>query len=305
MQRMRVFKRLSATIIVVLALGLAACGSAPSQSGLVLLDNVTLTPTNPLPTRFITDTPTPQATVTPGATDDGPPSSERLSPLEVITVEADFVLITPTLPPSKTPTASPTYTYTPTVTPTPSITVTATATMQAFPTSIVIPVTAPVAQPLPQICDSTWFFIEPRPASCPLSPPMSGQGVFQRFENGYMVWVGMQNAIYVMYNDAASPRWEVYRDQFVEGMPEDSPDYANPPRAGVWQPRRGFGMLWRDNAAVRQRIGWAIDEWEMPFSVQNQTAPEGTLFISDALGGVFSLLPGGSNWARHSGFGGF
>ena len=301
---MRILRQLGVTVIVVIALGLAACGSAPAHSGLVRREALTITPTKPMPTRFITATHTPQNTPQPSPTE-GVPASELLSPLEVITVEADFVLITPTLPPSKTPTETPTFTLTPTVTPTPSITVTATATMQAFPTSIVIPVTAPVAQPLPQICDSTWFFIEPRPASCPLSPPMSGQGVFQRFENGYMVWVGMQRAIYVMYNDAGSPRWEVYRDQFNEGMAEDSPDYANPPRAGVWQPRRGFGMLWRDNAAVRQRIGWAIDEWEMPFSVQNQTAPEGTLFISDALGGVFSLLPGGTSWTRHSGFGGF
>jgi len=285
--------------IVILVL-VAACSSQPSPNqggGPRLLQDVTLAPTLPIPTRILS--PTPEIEQSPR------PTSEVSSPLNVVTVEADFVLVTPTLPPSKTPTNTPTITTTPTLSPTPSITVTATATIPVFPTSIINPVTAVVPNPQDVICDSVWFFIEPRPANCPVAAPTASQGVYQPFENGYMVWLGSQDAIYVFYNDITQPRWEVYRDEFEEGMPEDDPFFGDPPREGVWRPRRGFGMLWRNNDAVRDRIGWAIEEWEEPYSAQVQTAQDGTFFISEATGGVFGLLPGGRDWARYAGFDGF
>jgi hypothetical protein len=105
-----------------------------------------------------------------------------------------------------------------------------------------------------------------------------------------------------MYNDALSPRWEVYRDQFNEGMAEEDPAFASPPRPNVWQPRRGFGMLWRSNSVVRNRIGWATIELEIPYSVQVQTSANGTLFLSEPGQGVFAVLAGGQTWARYAGF---
>lgn len=231
-----------------------------------------------------------------------PPTGEMRSPLQVATIEADFVLVTPTLPPTKTPTLTPTITLTPTRTPTPTLTATATATRPQFPTSVVVPVTAVIPQPLPQVCDSTWFFSEPRPPGCPLNPPLTGQGVFQAFENGYMIWVGAQDAIYVFYNDAVSPRWEVRRDQFNEGMPESDSAYDTAPSPVLWQPRRGFGLLWRTDAGIRGRIGWATQEWEQGYSVQVQTSADGTVFISGADGSVFSAVPGGLVWNRYTGF---
>lgn len=277
---------------------LMACSAdpAPDDGGPRLLRDSTLAPTTPAATRILSVTP-PRA-VTLGST------NEVLSPLEDITVQADFVLVTPTLPPSKTPTTTPTITPTQTVSPTPSVTVTATATLPTFPTSIVQPVTAVISAPINQVCDTAWFF-EPRPASCPLAAPTAAAGVFQTFQNGYMIWVGSQDAIYVMYNDYSRPRWEVYRDQFDQGMIEDDPAYANAPVPNTWQPRRGFGMLWRGNEVVRNRIGWAIDELEIPFSVQVQTAGDGTFFVSDAQNHVFGLTPGGVDWVRYAGYAGF
>jgi hypothetical protein len=258
-----------------------------------LVGEVTLAQSSPAPTRVLSPTPQPITT------------SELVSPLEVVTLQADFVLVTPTLPPSKTPTQTPTFTRTPTVSPTPTITVTATATAPVFPTSYVIAVTAIVAQPLPQVCDSTWFFIQPRPASCPLNPPLASQGVFQQFQNGYMTWVQQQDAIYVLYNDPTQPRWQVYKDYFREGMPESDPAYAAAPTPNTWQPRRGFGLLWRNNAIVRQRIGWAVQQWEQPYSVQTQTAADGTIFLSLPDSSVFALTPGGANWQGYSSYAGF
>ncbi len=274
---------------------ITACGARDAQvdTGPRLVEDSTLQPTSVLPTRILS--PTPELTVV-------PVTNEVLSPLQQVTVNADFVLVTPTLPPSKTPTQTPTITPTVTQTPTPTVTVTATATFPQFPTSVVLPVTAVVAQPIPEVCFSTWFFAEPRPAGCPLSVPSTSAGVYQSFQNGYMIWVGLQDAIYVFYNDTRLPRWEVYRDQFEEGMAEDDPSFNNAPTANLWQPRRGFGMLWRANTTVRDRIGWGTIPLEIPYSVQVQNATDGTIFLSDPDGGVFSALPGGQTWQRYSGF---
>lgn len=279
------------TVVCVLA---AACGARSSpDSGPILVQEVSLQPTTPAATRVLSATPLlAQLTQL---------TNEVLSPLQIVTIDADFVLVTPTLPPSKTPTVTPTITRTPTQTPTPTVTVTATATAPQFPTSIIIPVTAVVAVPLPQVCTSAWFFIEPRPAGCPLNPPATSQGVYQQFQNGYMIWIAFQDAIYVFYNDYSLPRWQVFRDEFNEGMPEFDPAYDQAPASNLWQPRRGFGMLWRNNALVRDRIGWAIEQWERPYSVMTQTSPDGTIFISAPAGVVFSALPGGQNWARYTG----
>jgi hypothetical protein len=274
---------------------ISACGSRDANvvTGPQLIEDNALEPTIPLPTRILS--PTPERSPSTIGT------NEVLSPLQQVTVNADFVLVTPTLPPSKTPTQTPTMTLTPTQSPTPTVTVTATATFPQFPTSIVVPITAVVPNPIPQVCDSTWFFVEPRPTSCPLNPPITSQGVFQSFQNGFMVWVGSQDAIYVLYSDNVQPRWEVYRDSFEEGMPEDDPAFNSAPAPNLWQPRRGFGMLWRNNAVVRNRIGWGTIVLETPYSVQIQTAADGTIFINEPTGGIFSIVAGGSNWTRFAG----
>ena len=119
-----------------------------------------------------------------------PVTPENASPLSDVTVDASFVIVTPTLPPSKTPTTTPTMTQTPTTTPSPTMTNTSTATAFLLPTSNIVAATQAVIVPNNQICDTNWFFIQPRPDSCPLNPPNVGPGVYQEFENGYMIWVG-------------------------------------------------------------------------------------------------------------------
>jgi hypothetical protein len=282
------------------ALALVACssdGNSSANSGPRLVQNVTLAPTTPAPTRALSPTPSPVAIAV--------STSEIVSPLQVVTIEADYLLVTPTLPPSKTPTQTPTITPTFTVTPTPSTTVTATATAPTFPTSIVVPVTAIVNQPLAEVCDSTWFFIDPRPEGCPVSEPVTSQGSFQQFQEGYMIWVSQMDAIYVLYDTSNQPRWEVYNDTFQEGMLEYDPAFNAGQPPYTWQPRRGFGTLWRSNSVVRQRIGWAVREWEEPYSVQVQTAPDGTIFVQEPRGGVISMSPNGAEWRRYESYEGF
>jgi hypothetical protein len=283
--------------VVFIVLIVAACSGDPvPEPGLRLVEQNTVAPSLPVPTRALSNTPS----VTPIAFDD-----EIQSPLEDVTVEADLVLVTPTLPPSKTPTTTPSITPTLTITPSPTMTVTATATRPLFPTSVIIPATAPVAAPVQQICDTQWFFIEPRPAACPLTAPTASNGVYQEFENGFMIWVGLQDAIFVIYKDDVQPSWQVFPDPFEESMPHDDPRYAIAPRDNIWQPRRGFGLLWRENEALRTRIGWAMDRDELPFSVQTQQADDGQYFISTPGNRVFGLLAGGTGWTLYNGFGGF
>lgn len=218
------------------------------------------------------------------------PQPEVVSPLDVVTFDAQYVLVTPTLPPSKTPTQTPTFT------PSPTFTATASATAFLLPTSEIIEVTDVVAAPANIICDSNWFFIQPRPDSCPMNPPNASNGVYQRFQNGHMVWVGAQDAIYVLYDDAVQPRWQVVRDFFDEGEPEDAPSFNTAPQPDLWQPRRGFGLVWRTEFDIRERIGWATQQWEEPFSVQVQTSNDGTIFISQPGSGIFALTARGTSW---------
>lgn len=277
-------------IIMILIVGTACSALAEDVGdGPRLVQESTLVPTQ---TPLISEGPITQSPTPPS------PQPEVVSPLDVVTLDAQYILVTPTLPPSKTPT------QTPTQTPSPTFTVTASATAFLLPTSEIIEVTDVVAAPANRICDTNWWFIQPRPDSCPMQPPSASNGVYQRFQNGHMVWVGSQDAIYVMYDDSVSPRWEVKRDFFDEGEPEESPQYNSAPQSNLWQPRRGFGLLWRTNDAIRQRIGWATQQWEEPFSVQVQTSDDGTIFVSQPGSNIFALLPEGEAWQEYSASGG-
>ena len=273
------------SIVVVIA----ACAPPQNVRGPRLVADVAITATQNLPLGVL-----PTTVASPP-----PLTAEVPALLALPTTDADVVLVTPTLPPSKTPTRTPTFTLTPTVTLTPTITTTSSATAFLLPTSVIVPLTSLVIAPANQICDSNWFFLQPRPASCPLNIPNASNGVYQTFQNGVMVWVGSQDAIYVMYNDSGAPRWEVFRDYFSEGMEESSGAFGNAPANG-YQPRRGFGMLWRGNEIVRNRIGWANMKDELPYSVQVQTARDGSIYISTPTTDLFGLLPSGTGWNVYS-----
>ncbi len=232
-------------------------------------------------------------------------TAEQVSPPQTVTVEAAYVLVTPTRPPSKTPTQTETPTQTPTHTPEPTEPTTATATATALmpPTRVVPFITAVVAQPVERVCDSTWFFILPRPDNCPATDATVSQAVYQEFENGLMIWIQHQDLIYVLYSNFGGPAWESYEDQFDEGMLELDESWALPPDTQLYQPRRGFGTLWRSNPAVRARIGWAVEEWEVPYSSTVQTAEDGALFLQDPYGGVVVLMPEQADWSRYLGDG--
>lgn len=82
----------------------------------------------------------------------------------------------------------------------------------------------------------------------------------QPFENGRMFYIQPQDEIWVMIYENAegtSGQWRFYPNTWQEGMTELDTSIAPP--EGRYQPERGFGMLWRDNVAIRDALGWALD----------------------------------------------
>jgi hypothetical protein len=242
---------------------------------------VTLAPSLAAPTRILTVTASP--VVIPIAT---------VAELPVVTLESMLDLITPSPLPTRTPT------LTPTITLTPPPTHTLTATLFALPTRA--PSGPPLATAPPVGCPAAWFFTNPIPAACPLNPPFSGAASWQPFQSGLMVWLASQGAVYALYDTPNAPRWQVFRDGFQEGMPETDPAFNSSP-PNTWQPRRGFGLVWRTGLDVRTRLGWAVMEFEVAYTAQIQTAADGTIFMTDPRGGVLALSPNGTDWLWYPG----
>ncbi len=294
--------------LLAVGLLLTACNGLRGSNP-VLLEESTYIPTVAvLPS--ITPTPVPSNTFTP-------------VPTLVLPATSTFVLITPTLPPTRTPTQ----TFTPSDTPTQTFTPSDTPPPTPVPTNTLPPppTFGPVAPPQPPVgqptaagvsvapanvaappapvdggggCLYQWFFSTPAEPACPVNAPQATQAAYLEFEGGRMFWFGADRMIYVLYNDGQFPRWERYPDTWQEGMPERDPNLVGP--LGLWQqPRRGFGQLWRNNVVVRGRLSWALHEWETPFNgTMQQAGAEGgsTMFITGPDGSLYRLAGDQSAW---------
>jgi hypothetical protein len=87
---------------------------------------------------------------------------------------------------------------------------------------------------------------------------------WQEFENGYMLWRMDTGKITVLSLEGQDGgRWQEYDDPWVEGkyLIDLDPDIEPPP--GRRQPKRGFGLIWREQLGGPQSdIGWALMEEE-------------------------------------------
>lgn len=273
--------------LLLLIMLLAACQPQvePRIDGPVLIQEITLAPTDITPTRVLSPTPSPLAFTSTPAVVNG------LSATPTVLVGENVVVQTSTLPPSKTPTATPTLTRTLPPLPPPTLALpTALPTVSNLPQGVV-PIPTPVGV---LVCTTAWFFAG-APTTCPLSTPLVSAGAHLPYQNGIMVWVQQQDAIYALYNDSATPRWQVFNDAFVEGMPDTDPAFGTAPSA-TWQPRRGFGLLWRSQAGARSRLGWALAQDETAYTVQVQISSDGTIYINEPSGGVIALSADGNLW---------
>jgi hypothetical protein len=151
-------------------------------------------------------------------------------------------------------------------------------------------------------CTTPWFF-SPVPGVCPAAPIVSAAAE-QHFEHGTMVWikepwspwVNGEGWIIVLYDDVND--WSIHGDQWKEGQPDHDTELSPPP--GLYLPIRGFGLLWRQNPEMRNRLGWAADQ-EAGFqtTIQHTTRFKyNSIYLSALDGNVWHLGPEFSSWAK-------
>jgi len=113
-------------------------------------------------------------------------------------------------------------------------------------------------------CPDRYFFTTTRDdLECPAAAPQTSPAAEQRFEHGRMIWLESQRRIYVLWGDGQPPApgappdgFLVFDDTWQSGEPESDPTIIPP--SGLYQPRRGFGKVWRSWPEVRAGLGWAI-----------------------------------------------
>ncbi|MEZ4590400.1 MAG: hypothetical protein R3D55_04565 [Chloroflexota bacterium] len=151
---------------------------------------------------------------------------------------------------------------------------------------------------LPLTCPFSWFF-SPAPDVCPQEAALLSASAEQQFEHGVMIWVGAEDRIYVLFDDTMyTDGWNAYEDLWQDGDPVDDPSLVPP--LGFYQPQRGFGLVWRDQPQVRDRLGWALAP-----EVGGNTAVQRTsyykynhTYLKALDNNVWHLLPERSDWEK-------
>jgi hypothetical protein len=148
---------------------------------------------------------------------------------------------------------------------------------------------------LPLTCPDTWFFT-PAPEICPAGPAVYTGGAEQHFEQGVMLWVEAEDRIYVLYDDGGVTAWQAFEDAWEPGDPIEDPGIDPPP--GYYEPIRGFGLVWREQPGVRDRLGWAAEP-EQGYTTAIQHTSHWKyrhIYIEAHDGGTWRLGPEGSEW---------
>ncbi|MBX3062946.1 MAG: hypothetical protein KF726_08220 [Anaerolineae bacterium] len=142
------------------------------------------------------------------------------------------------------------------------------------------------------------FFFENASPDCPQqTAAVTSPAAQQNFEHGIMVWLEAEGQIYVLFSDGGSPAWQGYTDEFKDGQPESDPSFVPP--AGLLQPVRGFGLLWRNRSEIRDRLGWAVGS-ELAYTAQIQGDVSTLKYVLLQEGDVAELTEQGKNWRRFS-----
>jgi len=153
--------------------------------------------------------------------------------------------------------------------------------------------------PLSIACANTWVseLAATMQGFCP-HPAEIGWAAQQPFEHGFMLWLQPSKSIYVFFNNYGGQSYRVYNDTFKEGDPESDPNLVPP--AGLLQPVRGFGLIWRSYPEVRDNLGWAtapesgFNTWRQ--SYQGYGMHNLTIWLKDINQTIYELDPMGSVW---------
>jgi hypothetical protein len=132
--------------------------------------------------------------------------------------------------------------------------------------------------------------------ACPTQHPITVWSAEQTFQYGYMFWRQDTNTIYVMYNTGA---WREVPNTWKEGDPIKDTN-IHPP-AGLYQPVRGFGKVWRDYEGGSPDkvpiIGWATAE-ERGFHTTYQVYQGGHMLLTDR--NVVYVLYNNGQWRGYT-----
>jgi hypothetical protein len=132
---------------------------------------------------------------------------------------------------------------------------------------------------LPELQYNYNDFTTDRQLGCPIvgEDYSNTNGATARFERGQMFWVnlrGGRSLIYVViYGANNAVTYKTFVDTWKEGDPTNS---GLTPPAGLYEPNRGFGKVWREQAGIREAVGWALEN-ERAVNVSYQVFQQGAL----------------------------
>src|SRR5215467_2966149 len=118
----------------------------------------------------------------------------------------------------------------------------------------------PIAQTAAPVPLGTVVLTSPPTATLdPLPTEVRGQLYIAQedFEHGFMFWISTKKVIWVLTwtDNPNKGTWREYADTFADGEAEVDPSLTPP--ANKFQPKRGFGKLWRTTPGLRDQVGWA------------------------------------------------
>jgi hypothetical protein len=126
----------------------------------------------------------------------------------------------------------------------------------------------------------------------------------QHFEHGTMIWIKEWDRIYVLYEDVPVTSDQAstsFSNEWDESQPDHDPSLVPPD--DLYQPVRGFGLVWRQHPEVRERLGWAVDQ-ETAFVTTVQRVPSvgrhWSLYIRALDGDIWRLFSTGfgQSWEK-------
>ena len=169
-----------------------------------------------------------------------------------------------------------------------------TATVTPSPTPPPTPVPSPTAPAAPVVGASFGRIYADNAAlrtrlGAPVQSERRVEAIEQPFERGHMEWVSDGKQIYVLYRELAA--WARFVDAW---SPDEVTIPGEPPPPGLYRPQRAFGKLWRENATVRERLGWGTAV-EQPYDGRLQRFERGLMLRS--AGSVIVLYEDGG-WQR-------
>lgn len=132
---------------------------------------------------------------------------------------------------------------------------------------------------------------------CPVEIEKNTWSAEQTFISGYMFWRGDLGVIYTLFSDK---KFQQFVDTWTSAEPEW--DTTIVPPAGLYQPKRGFGKVWREGVVppalkVRDKLSWATKE-ELGLGASWQAYAGGLMLWSNTQG-IFVLYYDNYTWERY------